>query len=560
MSESLLKLVSMAGGGPRDHGVGSALAEIVMANQGGNKVRMEMDRQNAGMSGTALWKLKEDNSNVLRKETSITTPDGFVHQEGPWYYHPDRKVFRNEDSNKLYFVDVVTKEMKEIYEAQSHEGMLRITADSVSQDGSQTKQVMVKDLIKAGRALKMPLDHLDKPCALFALYDGHRSGGGTSPCLEFCAKQFHMKLIPKLTAYEGYWDTDRTSQALQESFEELDADFLDKHPAASDGCSAAIVLVIGLRVFVAGLGGVGSVLCLEGYQMHDVIPRHVPSYSSEADRVKLAGGEVFYVDGVASFKQRGAEESKGSTRWTRAFGDRDFKVPSDGKEALVSAAPKVRVLQLEREHRSVMLMSDSLSGQVQLGTDSETLANLVRGTMNRPRMACRKTIDHVEKAQKSTQGLAVVTISFDHKDRSVGASASDGGPPAKRSRVEPSSVRCRQLLVKFADCKNNVDKVRRRKVTRTRAEAEMRLIEEVPLLEGDPEGWPARFGKLCRDLSECTTSLKGGDMAGDLGWMTRGQKSKHPACLEDAAFALDLGELSDIIVTDEGAHLLWRTA
>ncbi|GEQ69236.1 hypothetical protein JCM33374_g2907 [Metschnikowia sp. JCM 33374] len=57
---------------------------------------------------------------------------------------------------------------------------------------------------------------------------------------------------------------------------------------------------------------------------------------------------------------------------------------------------------------------------------------------------------------------------------------------------------------------------------------------------------------LARDESDCSSHAKGGD----LGFFGRGQM--QPA-FEEATFALNVGEYSDIIETDSGVHLIQRT-
>ena len=53
----------------------------------------------------------------------------------------------------------------------------------------------------------------------------------------------------------------------------------------------------------------------------------------------------------------------------------------------------------------------------------------------------------------------------------------------------------------------------------------------------------AKFRKISPSLKpavmRCATALKGGEMAGDLGWFGRGS-SKQPKAFEDAAFALEV--------------------
>ena len=57
----------------------------------------------------------------------------------------------------------------------------------------EVKTVLVKDLVAAGEALKLPLGHLDRPCALYALFYGHKA------VCEAAAKGLHPKLLPRLS-------------------------------------------------------------------------------------------------------------------------------------------------------------------------------------------------------------------------------------------------------------------------------------------------------------------------------------------------------------------------
>jgi peptidyl-prolyl cis-trans isomerase NIMA-interacting 1 len=80
--------------------------------------------------------------------------------------------------------------------------------------------------------------------------------------------------------------------------------------------------------------------------------------------------------------------------------------------------------------------------------------------------------------------------------------------------------------------------------------------EAVEILEGFKDaigGDSAKFAALAKEHSDCSSHEKGGD----LGFFKRGQMQKP---FEDAAYGLQIGEMSDIVSTDSGVHIILRTA
>ena len=61
------------------------------------------------------------------------------------------------------------------------------------------------------------------------------------------------------------------------------------------------------------------------------------------------------------------------------------------------------------------------------------------------------------------------------------------------------------------------------------------------------------YSKISKTTSDCSSARNGGD----LGPFKRGEMQKP---FEDASFGLNVGEMSAIISTDSGYHLIYRIA
>lgn len=60
------------------------------------------------------------------------------------------------------------------------------------------------------------------------------------------------------------------------------------------------------------------------------------------------------------------------------------------------------------------------------------------------------------------------------------------------------------------------------------------------------------FEEIATQYSDCSSAKRGGD----LGYFTKGQMQRP---FEEAAFSLQIGELSPIVSTDSGVHIIKRT-
>lgn len=140
------------------------------------------------------------------------------------------------------------------------------------------------------------------------------------------------------------------------------------------------------------------------------------------------------------------------------------------------------------------------------------------------------------------------------------ASESDGsalsGRPAKRRRAadQPSEVRVYHILKKHAESRDPVCKNgQATKASKSRAQLGLTNIRR-RLASNQGAALQVSFTEVAREQSDCGESSRKG---GDLGTIAQG--TLDPA-IEDVAFSLMPGELSDVFESPEGLHLMLRIA
>jgi len=88
-------------------------------------------------------------------------------------------------------------------------------------------------------------------------------------------------------------------------------------------------------------------------------------------------------------------------------------------------------------------------------------------------------------------------------------------------------------------------------ITRTREEA-IAILEQYESQIHNAEDKAEEFRKLANMYSDCSSHSSDGD----LGLFRQGQMQKP---FEDAAFSLKVGEISGVVSTESGVHLIMRT-
>mmetsp|Transcript_81028 Transcript_81028/g.140357 ORF Transcript_81028/g.140357 Transcript_81028/m.140357 type:complete len:154 (-) Transcript_81028:46-507(-) len=126
-----------------------------------------------------------------------------------------------------------------------------------------------------------------------------------------------------------------------------------------------------------------------------------------------------------------------------------------------------------------------------------------------------------------------------------------GGAPPAVSAVESEEIHILHILRKHKGSKKPKSRGGE-PITCSQQEAE-EYLEEIgmQLLSLPPSELRKQFMDLARTESDCASGKKGGDV----GRFRRGQREGP---FQDAAFALQMGEMSDIVCTDSGVHLLLR--
>ncbi|EDW82600.1 uncharacterized protein Dwil_GK10078 [Drosophila willistoni] len=124
--------------------------------------------------------------------------------------------------------------------------------------------------------------------------------------------------------------------------------------------------------------------------------------------------------------------------------------------------------------------------------------------------------------------------------------ASSGGGNGSGDGLD--EVQCLHLLVKHKGSRRP-SSWREENITRTKEEAQMLLeVYRNKIINEE-----ATFDELARSYSDCSSAKRGGD----LGKFGRGDMQ---AAFEKAAFALNVGQMSGIVDTDSGLHIILRKA
>ncbi|KAK9364958.1 hypothetical protein V1509DRAFT_634739 [Lipomyces kononenkoae] len=113
---------------------------------------------------------------------------------------------------------------------------------------------------------------------------------------------------------------------------------------------------------------------------------------------------------------------------------------------------------------------------------------------------------------------------------------------------QQNKIRCSHLLIKHSGSRRP-SSWKEKYITRSEEEA----FSILSALESRIRNGETTLAELALTESDCGSARKGGD----LGYFGKGEMQKE---FEDAAFMLQVGEMSGIVKTGSGLHLIERTA
>eukprot|EP00439_Symbiodinium_sp_Y106_P024253 s3676_g2.t4 len=477
----------------------------------------------SGNSGKDLWKLKANNPELFAKQgAGDAVPPGFEETDkAGWYYNRADKIFWVRSTRKLLWFDEESGEHKELYEGQVL--LLAFGGGAASSEAKATgakpvpKTVVIPDLHRVASALKTELSHVDRPAAMLGVF-----GGG-----EMTARAFPERLVKRLGASRSCWSEEDLRRAVQKVLQEA----AGGGPALLGKCRCgwsqdvvpllrSVVVIMGCRATAVTTDGASFRVTVRPLQAGSL--GLLPAPTLMASSATSSNTSLSLKDGHCLFAA--------------------CSVGGGSKSGLLTEEA----------------FESSLASQLAKGwarTGSITLLQSARqsGILEPLAVVCARLVPtEGASSEAPAKRLKTASTSPIFSAGTTGTSGQNGG--------KADQVRLRQILLRVAASGPPVtDPVRRKQVKRTQEEAEADMLHILQSLEADSM---KSFQKVCRERSECQSALKGGELAGDMGWLDRvkGVRPQVPAAVLKAAFELAVGEVHDLVTTEVGVHLLQRTA
>jgi len=371
--------------------------------------------------------------------------------------------------------------------------------------------------------LKLDLEHLDRPAAFLAVYGA--ASAQRASATEAATLTLHERLIRHLASNRSEWSDEMLCDGLAGLLSGLASEHADAKPLA------AVMLVAGNRVVTMAMEGACAAFV----------------------RADAAGKEVMESAVVAEKEASGGAIAEAETG----------AASSSAAAASTSIRPACHTLSDGSDQSGYVVM---FAGDGEVADDlscalDEVVPHLAAA---RPKAASVAVL-RAARSRKAVGALVSACARLGPMPEASGPSLVDR--PAKKLKSEETAgnmVRVRQILLRHwkGSGPEPMDPIRRKAVRRSQEEAELQMLQ---VIEGLMKEGLSSFSSACKASSECQSALKGGELAGDIGWLDKekGQNAKQaavPAPVLRVAFDLEVGQLGDLVSSDVGTHLCLRTA
>ena len=130
-------------------------------------------------------------------------------------------------------------------------------------------------------------------------------------------------------------------------------------------------------------------------------------------------------------------------------------------------------------------------------------------------------------------------------------SSAPAASSAAVSSAPAGMMRASHILIKHKHSRNPYSwRDKEKLISKTKAEATRQLLQLAGTLQSEGSG---SFARLAEKFSDCSSARQ----SGDLGPFARGKMQKP---FEDAVLQLRVGEMSGVVETESGVHIILRTA
>jgi len=226
-------------------------------------------------------------------ERLIPPGEGWVRFNDEMLWEPRSEVYFAQKGNqmgKYLMKDSKSNQFQSVDTPhQSAEAPVSVRAGGTNilrQGNKLDRTVLLPELKKIARlTLKFPLSFLDSPASAFALFQGIRN----AEAADWCAKNFHSKLIPLLAKKIHSWKPEELQNLLDRVLTDLDTEVL-KSSHAFSGSSAVLALLLGDRLVVSGVGQFRVVLLFDDSSSRELM--RGTDLQSDAERIEDAKGHI----------------------------------------------------------------------------------------------------------------------------------------------------------------------------------------------------------------------------------------------------------------------------